>query len=212
VRSVKGLRAKRETCSSQRGMSVTSYGEVIRDYILRKRKEAAAELEFFRQQPSLGKAIYYGARSITPCGKRHPHQRRRRASTLAAAERRLLAVKSLLRQASSFTALHDVIHAAIRPIRGIGSLTIYDIATRIGGYVGLEPKVVYLHAGTAEGAKALGLSARKTLCPKTLPRVFHRLRPREIEDCLCIYASDLWRLRSNKALQQAGARVARSGC
>jgi hypothetical protein len=71
-----------------RRLRITSYSDVVRDYIRRKRNDAAAELAFFRQQPSLVKAIHYAARSITPCGKRHPHQRRRPANTLAVAERR----------------------------------------------------------------------------------------------------------------------------
>jgi hypothetical protein len=83
-------------------------------------------------------------------------------------------------------------------IRGIGALAIYDIATRIGGYLRLEPEVVYLYAGTSKGARALGLDGAKTLDPKALPAAFRVLRPREIEDCLCIYAGDLARLRSNK--------------
>jgi hypothetical protein len=169
-------------------------------------------LEFFRRQPSLVAAIRRAARSTTPSGKRHPHQRRRSESTLGDAERKLVAVAHRLRTAASFTELHDLVHAAIQDIEGIGPLTVYDIATRIGGHLRLEPEVVYLHAGTAEGAKALGLNDRNTLSPALLPPAFQALRPREIEDCLCIYADELRRIRSNNALQQTGARDARAGC
>ena len=43
-------------------------------------------------------------------------------------------------------------------IRGIGVLTVYDVATRIAAHLDLEPARVYVHAGTAEGARALGLN------------------------------------------------------
>ena len=78
-------------------------------------------------------------------------------------------------------------------IHGIGELAVYDIACRIGAFLGLSPERVYLHAGTREGARALGLrgaSVRKM----DLPRAFGRLSPGEIEDCLCIYNADIRRL------------------
>jgi hypothetical protein len=177
-----------------------------------KRSEAAAELQFFRRQPSLVAAIRCAARSITPSGQRHTHQRRRSKHTLADAERKLVATARQLRDSASFAELHEVVRSAIDPIKGIGPLTVYDIATRIGGHLRLEPDVVYLHAGTAIGAKALQLNGRDTLHPEMLPPAFGALRPREIEDCLCIYSNELRRLRSDNALQQIGARGARTGC
>lgn len=54
-----------------------------------------------------------------------------------------------------------------------------------------EPGRVYLHTGTADGAKALGLNCRReSLDPDELPTEFRRLTPREIEDCLCLYKDE----------------------
>jgi hypothetical protein len=53
---------------------------------------------------------------------------------------------------------------------------------------------VYLHNGAAEGATALGFRGRKTICRRELPRAFMQLRCCEVEDCLCIYKSDLNKL------------------
>lgn len=73
-------------------------------------------------------------------------------------------------------------------IHDIGPLTIYDTALRIGAFLRLEPAVVYLHRGTREGAKAIGENHRsECLDVRELPRPFQRLKPYEIEDCLCIY-------------------------
>ena len=188
-----------------------SYRDVVNAYIRDYREAATAELKFFRKQVPLAKAIHFAALAIMRDGKRHPHQRRLPASVLRAAERRLTAVARLLRECHSFAALHEVVRAEIGTIHGVGRLTVYDVATRIGAYLRLEPEVVYLHAGTSEGAKALGLNGGETLAPTALPPAFQILRPREMEDCLCVYASELSRFRSNLAVQRTGARGARPG-
>jgi hypothetical protein len=98
-----------------------------------------------------------------------------------------------LRRCPDFETLHAAVKAA--RIRSIGTLTVYDTALRIGAKLGLEPAVVHLHAGTREGAKALGLNgSRQSISPRELPTAFRQLRPREIEDCLCIYADALARV------------------
>jgi hypothetical protein len=53
-----------------------------------------------------------------------------------------------LKKAKSFAELHHIVAKEIGPIRGIGDLAVYDIAHRIGAYLGREPEAVYLHAGT----------------------------------------------------------------
>ncbi len=103
----------------------------------------------------------------------------------------------VLRRSPVFEALHSAVGAA--RIRGIGRLTVYDTALRIGANLGLEPAMVYLHAGTREGAKTFGPNgSRQSISPRELPSAFRRLRPREIEDCLCIYADTLARIASRR--------------
>jgi hypothetical protein len=75
-----------------------------------------------------------------------------------------------------------------------GELTVYDAALRIGTYreLKLEPKEIYLHAGTRKGAKTLGFKGRRrSIRLDELPKAFYRLKPYQIEDCLCIYAKVL---------------------
>jgi hypothetical protein len=96
---------------------------------------------------------------------------------------------------SSFHELLQMVDDAIRSIRGIGELAVYDTAHRIGAYLRLEPPKVYLHAGTRIGARALGLGkGTNKLEIDELPAAFHRLTAGEIEDCLCIYKDDLKRV------------------
>lgn len=76
---------------------------------------------------------------------------------------------------------------------GIGDLTIYDTATMIGCPINVYPEVVYLHAGTADGAKALGILG-KTATKEQFVEVcdaFGKLEPIQIEDFLCIYKKQL---------------------
>ena len=82
----------------------------------------------------------------------------------------------------------SVVRDAIGPIHGIGDLTIYDTALRIGVNLGLWPTRVYLHSGTRVGARALGLNWRAPhIEPDDCPAELQLLRPHEIEDCLCIF-------------------------
>ena len=78
-------------------------------------------------------------------------------------------------------------------INGIGDLTIYDTATMIGCPNQVYPDKVYLHAGAAAGAKALGIEALvvdKSVFVSLFP-AFDKLNPLQIEDFLCIYKSHL---------------------
>jgi hypothetical protein len=109
----------------------------------------------------------------------------------------LLEVVSDLRAAETFEQLHRLISIKIGGIHGIGKLTIYDTAVRIGAKLNLEPKVVFLHAGTRKGARALGLDWHKEFMIRdTFPHEFKPLSASEIEDVLCIYKDRLQR-RSN---------------
>lgn len=84
--------------------------------------------------------------------------------------------------------------SAIGVLHGIGELTVYDTALRIGAKLGLLPKKVYLHAGTRAGARALGLNWKATsLAVRELPSELLTLTPHEIEDCLCIFKDKLKR-------------------
>ena len=58
--------------------------------------------------------------------------------------------------ASDFNALHHAVVAATRGTVRFGTLTRNDVALRIGAWLGLEPKKVYLRAGAVVGARSLG--------------------------------------------------------
>lgn len=171
--------------------------KVVEDYIARHRTRAQRELRYYAIQRSLSDTIHEAALSRLPSGKRHPHQRRIPRRVLIEAERALQQEADRLSYASSFSELYGYVEATIGNIRGIGALAAYDIAHRIGSYLKLEPELIYLHAGTRDGARVLGVHG-KTVHRSKLPRELRRLDPAEIEDCLCIYKDEL---RTNQRLR-----------
>jgi hypothetical protein len=162
--------------------------EIISHYIRTFRKRAVDELRFYRARPSLGDAISKASLARTSRSLRHFHQRRIPEYILQRWNRELAANTGPLRKATSFGQLFRIVDSVGSKIDGVGPLTVYDTAHRIGAFLKLAPGKVYLHAGTRKGARVLGLASfRPALKPQELPEPFRRLKPYEIEDCLCIY-------------------------
>lgn len=177
-------------------MVLGSLRDVVRDYIFRYRNRSNDELDFFQTMRSLNEAIQKAAMAELEDGKRHDHQWRIPAAVLARAGKALLAKGDQISMCTSFESLIELVETTVGSIRGFGELAIYDTAVRIGVRLGIEPEFVYLHRGTRQGAIALGFaSSRKQLKVSELPAEFAKLRPREIEDCLCIYSSELAHLK-----------------
>lgn len=160
----------------------------VKDYIRRHRKRKKAELTHFAQLGSIEEAITWAALGKDERGKRHPHQRRLTEINLHHSRYRLLAVRDKLESCQSFSDLLDLIQSESGRINGLGPLYCYDTALRLGAYIGFAPERVYLHAGTRDGAQALGLEASlESVDVKQLPESLQQLEPYEVEDLLCIY-------------------------
>lgn len=101
-------------------------------------------------------------------------------------------------QPESFNSFHELylwVESVASRVNGIGSTTIYDVARRLGVWVELEPEMVYLHAGTAKGAKKLGVTG-KVAPLNAFPLEIQRLGATHAENFLCIY-KDLIRTSAN---------------
>ena len=198
-RSSRGLKCVNESraCSRSRILpGAMTPDEVVRHYIDNYRATATHELEFYAAQPNLESAVRAAALCRRPDGKRHSHQYRIPKAVLSEARRSL--GEAPLGNCHTFGALHDAVDTAIGKIKGIGELTVYDIAVRIGAFLRLEPEVVHLHAGTRAGALALGLGKGATVLRiDELPAPFRRLRPCEINFHCCF----------NLSLQLLGKRL-----
>jgi hypothetical protein len=161
--------------------------ELVRDFRKRLGPEGPLEdgyLAWMRQSPDLDTAIDRAVRSRKPTGKMHNHQSRVPLTYLLTFGRRL---KASWVHCESF---HDLLLYCQRVAQvGIGPVTQYDVAQRIGAFLGLEPEYVYLHAGVKQGAEALGISTKGKghLTKSELPLALRPLTADECEDFLCVY-------------------------
>lgn len=176
----------------------TGLAAQVQQYTDQIRPHARAELGSFRRHSSLRAAVERAALAVDPDGKRYSHQRRITRKALAAAKVALVAALTQLQGCRSFDELLGLVDRLLADIFGLAELYSYDTALRIGAKLGLLPDRIYLHAGTREGAGALGLDHRVTaLRRRDLPREIRQLQPHEIEDFLCIFKR---RLTSPKRL------------
>ena len=81
------------------------------------------------------------------------------------------------------------------PIRGLGAVWIYDTALAIGIALRLSPDAIYLHAGTAKGARLFGVRG-ECWRSKEWPAAFHAssMSADDLESFLCGYLPELKRL------------------
>jgi hypothetical protein len=169
-----------------------SLSDVVDLYITNHRYKADREMDLFRIQRHLEDVIVKAGTARTAKNKCHDHQRRVGNIALNRFAKQLLRFKNAIGTAKGFEELFAIIDKVGQKLPRIGELTIYDTAHRIGSYLELEPTKVYLHTGTREGARNLGTKAnRPYLEVSDLPKEFGRLKPSEIEDCLCIHKSKL---------------------
>jgi hypothetical protein len=176
-----------------RRTAATGLEALVDDYIQWLRPERKHELSKFRTVRTDEGAISYAALARDPeTGEKHRHQSRIPQPSLEKSKRRLVKNLSLVRSTKSFQELIELINHLIRPIDRVGELCVYDTALRIGARFRHEPKKVYVHAGTRDGIRKLGLdSRRETIEMDELPAPIRKLRPREAEDFLCVYKDDL---------------------
>lgn len=189
---------------------------IVDDYRHHYHSNVLAEQEWFGDAAlPLEWSIRRAALSRVPFGRDgreliHGHQRRIGKERLATAAATLARHVASLQGTQNFDALLRVVETAIRPITGIGELAIYDISHRIGMRLGYAPTHVHLHAGTRDGARALGFSGREGMLPlAAFDRTLQVLTAAEIEDLLCIYKKELLLLAAGKPLP---GHIGSAGC
>jgi len=172
--------------------SYATYAAIVRAYKIDHRDRAESECRSYADSGTLSVAIEAAATAKLLDGSKHDHQWRISNLTLRKFAGRLIAIKNKIKRANNFDELWNMVRETGGKIKGVGELAIYDTATRIGAFLRLEPKYVYLHAGTRKGAQALGFKGKQVyLRLEKLPAAFHKLTPAQCEDCLCIYKDQL---------------------
>jgi hypothetical protein len=156
--------------------------------------ELEAELEFHRVLPDTAAAVSAVATWRGKGGKVHGRQRRMPRVVKEAAGKALL--RAHFARARTFEALLRQVRQAIGSVCGVGEVTVYDVALRIGIQRDLLPERVRLHATARESAVLLGLevSRRSWISCESFPRPLRRLAPWGIERFLSTYREELEQL------------------
>lgn len=171
---------------------LSDLGALVRDWIWRTEEKTLTRdpvMDWCAEAPDFWTAVWRACRSRGANGKMHNHQSKvREANRQALAVRILTRIERRHRGFTDFDDLHDTIEELAPP--GIGPVTVYDVAVRIGAFLRVEPTSLYLHAGVRIGWEALmGKPYRgvKRIPARYLPPEFEPLPADEVEDFLCTY-------------------------
>ena len=181
----------------------------IRDAYIRCHRPGSRKEAAHFAAGSLRERILKAANANSYDRPKHRHQWLIAPDLLAQFAARLVVMLPEIERARSFPELLSLVSSA--RIKGVGPLTVYDTAQRIGWGQRIEPKEVYLHAGTREGAKRLKWEyKRDSIRRSALPSELASLSASEIEDMLCIYADYFG--SSTKKVDPKGCGGIQRGC
>jgi hypothetical protein len=161
---------------------------IIVAYKVYRKQNPDKWLDDCKHAKSLEQAIELAATARNNENKKHDHQNLIPTSTLDSFAVNILNRINEIRQVRSFSELIASIQNS--KIKGIGDLTIYDTAQRIGNYLGIQPDKIYLHRGVRTGAEILlGKIKTKYITKDQLPTPFNKsdLSAADFEDILCVY-------------------------
>ena len=185
---------RRGGCRPPAGGAHGDLASLVKWYIENREEDAEAERKWFREQPSLFLALHYAGLATDHRSKRYSHQRRLTRKALQAMKQALVENAARIEAFGSFAELLSLTTRIADGIHGAGPLLAYDTAARIAENLGesMRPSHVYLHAGTRDGARALGLDTRGAYVPMSaLPHELQALKPDQVENFLCILKREL---------------------
>jgi len=167
-------------------LSDTVLKSAVKNYIETNRPRNKAEFAWFTEQESLEAAVRAAALgSFTGAKKTSRPSRRGTDEAFKLAEETLVQRIDALQSARTFDAVLETVERAVLPIAGLNDLYAYKTAMRIGAFLNLWPKHIYLFTSTRNGAKQLGIVTKKRLLLfNTMPEPLLDLEPYEIEETL----------------------------
>jgi hypothetical protein len=151
------------------------------------------EIDRFRNmRGGLATVIRAAAESRDEDGLPYPHQAKNWSfwpDSIPQAMAILPKAEARFQACEDFNAILELVTELVADIPGLRTLYCYDVAFRIGAFLGHFPERVFLHAGTREGAKRLGLPWRRGyLQVSELPEALRQRQPWEVENILCHHA------------------------
>lgn len=117
--------------------------------------------------------------------KMHPHQYRV-SKKLSQGLEVALADQRQGESFQDFQSVYDWVKSVVGRVQGLAGVTAYDVARRLGVWLSLKPVVVYLHGGTATGARKLGVEGEIAQL-SVFPKEIQALGATHAENFLCIY-------------------------
>ncbi|QDU94108.1 hypothetical protein [Lignipirellula cremea] len=160
--------------------------QLVRIYNRKHGSRLAAYLDYFQTLDSIEDAIRFACHGKED--KIHGHQHLVGKAKLEQARKKLQKCSDGIATIESFGDLLGLVEDRTSSIDRFGVLAIYDTALRLGSHLDVWPEVVYLHAGTKKGCKALGVAAKGgTVEMEQLPKPIRSLEPYQAEDFLCIF-------------------------
>lgn len=141
------------------------------------------------QTESWEKAIEKAWKSRFANGKMHSHQYRV-ANKLPKGLEIALNDNRQPKEFNKFDLIYVWVKSISDHVHGLGPTTTYDVARRLGVWLSLYPDRIYLHAGTAVGAKKIGIRGA-TASLSAFPKEIQQLGATHAENFLCIYKSEI---------------------
>ncbi len=180
-----------QTCKDKKqSLDDNSLHVLVDDYIRRWGNSYDIEdLWWGEENLTWDNAIERAWKSRFENGKMHGHQCR----VAGKLPEGLQATLSDLKQPEDFQdfqSLYCWIKFVTGGVSGLGSTTAYDVVRRLGVELQLEPVDVYLHAGSATGARKFGIKGEITPLSK-FPKEIQALGATHAENFLCIYKDSI---------------------
>lgn len=179
--------------------------QIIRDYLTYYNGQNDTWLRDCRNAKDFTSAVEMAGMSRDLDNDKHPHQFRVPNDVLRKFTDRLLRQSEAMLLCKSFEQLQKIVVSC--RVKGIGTLTIYDTAQRIGANIGIEPRRVYLHQGTKVGAERY---FQRTLSADSVDKSefkeFSKMSCAAIEDIMCIYKDEFPLTRRSRAIISTSTR------
>jgi hypothetical protein len=170
-------------------MSQQSLSTLVAIYRRKHGPRIAAYLDYFTKLEAHDDAIRFACHGKE--GRIHGHQHLVGKEKVEQARKVLQRHADEIMACKSFDDLLTLVEDRTSSIDRFGILAVYDTSLRLGAHLHLWPEVVYLHAGTKKGCKALGVETKGgTVEMERLPKPVRELEPYQAEDFMCIFKDE----------------------
>lgn len=163
-----------------------SLADLVREYRRDFAPGLQAELDYYPSLDSLAEVIRRATVGLGDNDLMHSYQHRLNYALLEEQAEAYLGIKNKIRNTNTFGELFDLLRR--HRLDGVGRLTCYDAAVRIGSYFRLCA-VTYLYTGTIVGYRNLGLRASgDTPTFESQPKPLQSLSPSDLKNFLYLFS------------------------